>query len=295
MADYNIKDLEKLSGILAHTIRIWEKRYNIFSPDRTDTNRRRYSDSDLRKIINISILNRNGFKISKIAAFSESEIEEKVAFLSADAKQTNTQIESLIIAMIELDERRFNDILTRTVMSEGLESTFDDIVFPFLKRIGTLWTTGSIYPAQEHFVSNILRQKLIAAIDSQFKEITVGRKKILFFLPENELHELGLLYLNYLAVKGGHEVLYLGQLTPFESVEYATEAWNPSVIVTGTLTSFANINENDFVMKMARSFKGKTIVLTGLLATIKNLKAKSNIYQISNAREFIDILNTPSE
>lgn len=295
MADYNIKDLEKLSGILAHTIRIWEKRYNLFSPDRTPTNRRKYSDNDLRRIINISILNRNGFKISKIAALNDSEIEEKVAYLSTDTSQTGTQIESLIIAMIELDERRFNDVITRSVLSMGLENTFENIVFPFLKRTGTLWITGSISPTQEHFVSNIIRQKLIAAIDSQFHELNQDSKKVLFFLPENELHELGLLYLTYLAHKGGHNVLYLGQLTPFESVEYAVEAWDPSLIVTGTLTSFANIDEHDFISKLGSSFRDKTIVLTGLLASVKDIRLKSNVYQISAASEFVDILSAPSK
>lgn len=116
---------------------------------------------------------------------------------------------------------------------------------------------------------------------------------MLFFLPENELHELGLLYLTYLAHKSGHNVLYLGQLTPFESVEYAVEAWTPSVIVTGTLTSFANIDEHDFITKLVRSFRDKTIVLTGLLASVKDIRLKSNVYQITAASEFVDILNTP--
>jgi len=155
LVEYTIKDLEKLSGIRAHTIRIWEKRYGILSPGRTNTNRRRYNDDDLRKLINISILNRSGFKISKIASMSFREIEDKVSFIFQDVNQTDTQIESLMIAMINLDELSFNELINRSILNRGFEDTFTGIVFPFLKRVGVLWVTGSITPAQEHFVSNL--------------------------------------------------------------------------------------------------------------------------------------------
>lgn len=295
MADYNIRDLEKLSGIMAHTIRIWEKRYKIFNPDRTDTNRRRYSDDDLRRIINIAILNRNGFKISKIAQLSSREIDEKVAYLAKDIKQTDTQIDSLIIAMTELDERRFTDVLNRSIISKGFEETYDDTVFPFLRKVGVLWSTGSVLPAQEHFISNLVRQKLIAAIDSLSIEKNDDSKKILFFLPENELHELGLLYYKYLADKLGHQSLYLGQLTPLGSVEYTINTWLPHIIVTGTLSAFSNIDNSDFIAKLTRIAGNTTVVLAGDLGSGEINGGGRRIVAVKNSSDFLKIISEKSK
>ncbi len=153
MENYSIKDLEKLSGIKAHTIRVWERRFRILQQHRTETNRRRYGDSELRRIINIAILNRNGYKISKIAQFTSKEIEEKAAFLSKLPSQPDTQVDSLIVAMIEKNEKEINELLIRNSINMGVEETFTDLVFPFLQRIGIMWHTGL-----QKLVQNILSQ-----------------------------------------------------------------------------------------------------------------------------------------
>jgi DNA-binding transcriptional MerR regulator len=291
MAEYTIKDLEILSGILAHTLRIWEKRYGIIKPSRTDTNRRRYDDSDLKKIINVSILNRNGLKISKIASLTDEEIKKGVEDISRDISKWETQIDALVVAMLELDEKTFNDLLSRLIVSTGFENTFTNIVFPFLKKSGVLWQTGSVNPAQEHFISNIIRQKIISSIDGQNLPEVAGGKKVLMYLPEKELHEIGLLFYSYLAKQNGHEVLYLGQLTPFESVVYSDRVWNADIIVTGTLSSLGGA-DSDYVSKISEVFKEKKVILTGQMAELAARQRNTNIYTVKSSEEFLSILNS---
>jgi DNA-binding transcriptional MerR regulator len=160
MADYSIKDLEKVTGIKAHTIRIWEKRYAIVQPSRSDTNIRSYSDEDLKKLLNISLLNRNGMKISKLAKLSNSELQNKVMDLAEKPEDSDTKIEALLMAMIDLNEEDFQLTLNAAIDKFGFEKAFLNVVRPFLNKAGILWITGTINPAQEHFVSNMIRQKI---------------------------------------------------------------------------------------------------------------------------------------
>ena len=161
MDRYTLADLEKLTGIMAGTIRIWERRYRIIKPHRTDTNRRWYDDDDLKRIINIAILNRSGLKISKIASLTGPEIAGMVASLTRESPDTETQIDSMIVAMTEFNENAINDILMRSIINTEFEVTFENIVFPFLRRVGVMWHTGSVDIGAEHFVSNIFRKRLI--------------------------------------------------------------------------------------------------------------------------------------
>lgn len=292
MREYTIKDLEKLSGIKAHTIRIWEKRYGIVDPDRTNTNRRRYTDDELRKLINISILNRNGFKISKIALMSLREIEDKVSFISQDVNQTDTQIESLIIAMVNLDEISFNELINRSILNNGFEDTFTRIIFPFLERVGMLWVTGSITPAQEHFVSNLIRQKLISNIDTQTSRRKDKRKRVLFFLPENELHEISLLFYTYITRKNGHEVLYLGTQTPMDSIKKSFKIWPADIIITGTLSEFSGVQKEQYLKKLSETFSDKVIIVGGTLAGDIQGKLPFNIFKVTDKDEFISLINS---
>jgi len=290
MGQYTIRDLEKLSGIKAHTIRIWEKRYGIIRPDRSDTNRRKYTDSDLRKLINISILNRNGFKISKIASMSFPEIEDKVSFISKDVNQSDTQIETLLISMFNFDETSFSEQINRSIISLGFENTFNRIVFPFLKRVGVLWVTGTITPAQEHFISNLIRQKLISNIDALVSKKREDIKRILFFLPENELHEIGLLFFMYIARKNGHKVLCLGSQTPLMSVVEAFKQWPADIIVTGTLSEFSGVQKEEYLKKLSELFSKQVVIISGTLALDIQGHLPRNIKPAHNADEFIRLI-----
>jgi DNA-binding transcriptional MerR regulator len=275
MGRYTLNDLERLTGIKADTIRIWEQRYRLTTAHRTTTNRRWYSDEDLRRLINISTLNRSGVKISEIAAIPPEELELRTADLIKNDTGSDTLTDSLVVAMTRLDEAAVNEILLRSVISRGLNDTFTSVVFPFLHKVGVMWHTGFINVGDEHFISNIFRRKLIAAFDNLSPAIKPGSKRILLFLPENEYHEIGLLYYAYIVRNLGHQVLYLGQSTPLNVAFDVSEIWNPDIIITGALSGISVTEPDDFIMKAVKTFAGKKILFAGLLAeTAANKKIR---------------------
>lgn len=226
MATYSIRDLENISGIKAHTLRIWEQRYDILQPKRTDTNIRFYDDEDLRLLLSISMLNCNGWKISTIAKMSREEIHTACHNLHTVCDEYAHMINLLSLSMIELDEERFEETVTGCIRKYGMEEAMVLVIHPFFERVGMLWQTGTINPSQEHFVSNLMRQKLIVAIDSLPHPQGDNLRKYALFLPEHELHELGLLFAGYMLRARGNKVIYLGQSVPEEDLDaiYATYA-----------------------------------------------------------------------
>ena len=280
---YSIKDLDKLSGIKAHTIRVWERRYSIVKPQRTGTNRRRYDDDDLRRIINISILRRNGFKISAIAGFSPSEIEQKVSFLSKDLFSPDTQIDSLVVSMIDRNEKGVNDLLMRSMMNRGMEETMTAVVFPFMRRIGIMWQTGSADIGSEHYITNIFRQKLIASIDALSPVQKPKRKKVILFLPENEFHEIGLLFFHYLIRKMGHETIYLGQSTPLFAVEHVNNGWEADLIITGLMSGLPEVSRDDYLKRLSASFPKQRILVAGILAETAVKVKNNNVFPLRSS------------
>ena len=218
MAKYSIKDLEHLSGIKAHTLRIWEQRYNLINPKRTDTNIRYYDQNDLKLVLNVSLLKENGFKISKIADMSTEEMFEEVKRVSEKTTSFADQIYALTLAMIDLDEQRFEKIISTNTLKIGFERTMMNVISPFLSKIGIMWITDSINPAQEHFISNLIRQKLMVAIDGQYPTLDDNAKRYMLFLPDGELHELSLLFANYLIRARHNKVIYLGQSMPMKYI-----------------------------------------------------------------------------
>lgn len=237
-ASYSISDLERLSGIKAHTIRIWEKRYSIFTPYRTDTNIRYYSDDDLRKLLNISILNKSGHKISELGNMSDYEILAKVS--STVSVEANSREEKLLISLLEMDEPLFHRVFKSWDKEFGFESTISDIIFPFFERIGIMWQCGTINPAQEHFFSNLIRGKLIAETERINLKLNKDAVSIVLFLPEGEQHEIALLFYNYMFRKRGYKTVYLGQSVPFSSLERIYQLTKPFAVITGITTSVLN-------------------------------------------------------
>ncbi|MCK5506227.1 MAG: MerR family transcriptional regulator [Thermodesulfovibrionia bacterium] len=263
MAQYSIKDLERLSGIKAHTIRIWEKRYELVQPGRTSTNIRLYSDSDLKRILNVSVLNRNGIKISRIAGMDESEINEKVTIISRDSSDYDSLIENLVVAMVDLDDRKVEKLLSKSFIQVGFEECILKIAYPFLGRIGTLWQTGAINPAQEHFISNLIRQKLIVGIDSLIPVENSVPKHFLLFLPEGELHELGLLFYSYLLQKRGHRVTYLGQWVPLKEMVEASSSLDIGYLLTSITSVHSGEELTTYLDSLSGSYPEKTIFISG--------------------------------
>ncbi|MFC2101033.1 MerR family transcriptional regulator [Bacteroidota bacterium] len=291
MAAYSIRDLEVLTGIKAHTIRIWEKRYCIMEPQRTDSNIRYYTDLDLKWLLNISLLYRHGLKISNIACMNIEEINDKIMEFTRNPLNENNQIDSLIIAMINLNEIQFEEALSKSTNTIGFEETVVKILYPFLIRIGILWQINSINPAQEHFVSNIIRQKLIVAIHGLKTNQRKNGKKFILFMPEGELHELGMLFNYYLIKNSGHEVIYLGQSVPFNDLIEVTKIREHHYLLTSITSGLSENELKSYINKLSLQFPKKKILVSGPLITEYNFPISRNIVKILSITDFKRILD----
>ena len=285
---YSIKDLEQLTGIKAHTIRIWEKRYQLISPERTSTNIRYYTDNDLKKLLNVSILNRNGIKISNIVTMNNDEINDRIIDISESNYDSDNQIEQLIISMIDLDETRFDRVLSSSVIKLGFDDTVVKVLYPFFEKIGLLWQIGTVYPAQEHFVSNLVRQKLIIAIDGQSGSHKPDAKTFMMFLPSNEWHELGLLFYSYLVKKSGFRVLYLGQSVPFEDLLEVKNKHQIDYLFTSITTPVTQKKYTEYVQQLSMAFTENTIFITGYQANEFNIILPDNVRKIASPEQFLN-------
>jgi len=290
---YSIKDLEHLSGIKAHTLRIWEHRYNILKPQRTDTNIRFYDDDDLKLILNISLLNDNGYRISQIAKMSYEQLNSEVITLTERTYQYPDQIQALTIAMVDMDEERFEKILGTNILQHGFEKTMLHVIFPFLIRIGHLWQTGSVNPAQEHFITFLIRQKIIVAIDGQTHRNDANAKKFMLFLPEGELHEVSLLFSNYLIRARGHKCIYLGQSLPIDDVATAYNMLKPDFLLCISTTTPGQSEIQDYLNTLGKLFPEAGILLTGYQVVGQDLQLSTNMQIMTSVEmltNFIDAI-----
>lgn len=276
MSSYSIRDLEQLSGIKAHTLRIWEQRYNIIQPKRTDTNIRLYDDQDLKLVLNISLLKDHGYKISEISKLSLEDMNKEVMQISDRKLNYPDQIHALTISMIDIDEERFEKIISTNFLQFGFENTMINIIYPFLSRIGTLWITGSIGPAQEHFITNMIRQKIIVAIDGQVVKLKPDSKKFLLYLPEGELHEMSLLFANYIIRSRHHKVIYLGQTLPFNDLVFAFDVHKPDCIFTCITSAPSNEEVQPYVTRLCKQFPDTKIIMTGFQIVGQDIQIESN-------------------
>ena len=216
---FSIRDLENLSGIKAHTIRIWEKRYGLLSPERTSTNIRTYSLASLQKLLNITLLYKNGYKISKIAKIPEIDIPVVVREIVAKNSTKNHAINAFKLSMINFDPSLFQNTYNNLLSEKSFRDIFWEYFIPLLSELGLLWQTDTISPAHEHFISNLIKQKIYTSTEKlQLMEPTQHDKIFVLFLPENEIHEIGLLFINYEILLRGYKTIYLGQTMPLESL-----------------------------------------------------------------------------
>ncbi len=290
MAHYSIKDLEKLTGIKAHTLRIWEKRYNLLEPKRTTTNIRFYDDEDLKRILNVALLNRNGIKISRIAEFNEGEISDRISDLAKHHPETENQVDNLVMSMIELDEKRFGKVLSSSTHQRGFEDTVLHLIYPFFEKIGLLWQTGVVNPAQEHFVSNLIRQKLIAAIDKLVENDRPDSHRFIMFLPEGELHEITLLFYYYIAKKRGLKVVYLGQSVPFKDLASVAQIKPCDYILTAFSSTFSGIDINEYLNQLSASFPNQRVFFSTFDYENMSRRFPENTTRIKNAFHFTEII-----
>jgi DNA-binding transcriptional MerR regulator len=294
MSNYSIKDLEHLSGIKAHTLRIWEQRYDFIKPKRTDTNIRFYDDDDLKLIMNISLLKDNGHKISRISSMPLEELQAEVRKLMESKLSFSDQIQALTITMLELDEDRFEKIISTNILQIGFERTMMNIIYPFFQKIGILWQTGSINPAQEHFISNLIRQKIIVAIDGQMVSNTYNSKYVLF-LPEEELHEISLLFSYYIIKSRNNKVVYLGQNVPYSDLRMVYEIHKPQVIVTVFTKTPDGVSTTDYIEKLAADFPDASILLSGQQVVGEDIQCPRNVQVLNKLQDLIEFVEERSE
>lgn len=256
---FSIKDLENLSGIKAHTIRIWEKRYNILEPMRTNTNIRLYDIENLQKLLNITLLHSHGYKISKISKFPPDKIPQLVREIISDKSAKNHAINAFKMAMMNFDQTLFFNTYNTLLSEKSFKEVFTEIFIPLMNEIGLLWQTGTISPSHEHFITYLIRQKLLSNIEKlQLLEPANKDKVFILYLPHNEIHELGLIYLNYEILFHGYKTIYLGQSIPMENLKDFTKHFDAVVFAT-YWTVFPEIEEtSNYIKKIQENILDNT-------------------------------------
>jgi DNA-binding transcriptional MerR regulator len=285
MTFYSIKDLEYLSGIKAHTIRIWEKRYHLLSPIRSDTNIRSYSDDDVRKILNVAMLIKNGYKISNIASFESEKLHSEVLRINRNLVDPEENIDQLLYYTVNLDTFGFEDLLDKIIVDFGFSKTIQQVVFPLFQRIGVLWQAGSIFAAHEHFISILIRNRLIRETGNH--KCKESAKSVLFFLRENELHEMGLLFFNFLAAEAGFHCVYLGQSLPFGDLANLLINSRFDYICTSFINAIEKPELEQYLANLSLVFNSDKILIAGRQIAIHKPKLPSNVVIIKTPDDFV--------
>ena len=232
-SNFSIKDLENLSGIKAHTIRIWEKRYNLFQPNRTDTNIRCYDIENLQKLLNVTFLYNNGYKISKISQLGEDKIPGVVRNLVSEQSDNGHVLNSFKMSMMNFDQALFLKTYNALLKEKSFREIFYEDFIPFLNEVGLLWQTDTITPSHEHFICALIKQKILVNTEKlQLSTPTNTSKTFVLYLPDNEIHELGLMFLNYEILSKGYQAIFLGQSIPTFSLKDLLPLYDNIVFVS---------------------------------------------------------------
>lgn len=290
MVVYSINDIEKISGVKAHTLRIWEKRYGIIQPKRTESNIRYFLDNDLRHVLNIALLNKNGIKISKIAKMPADEILKMAAELSAVHSQHEDQLDSLTLSLLELNELKFNRIVESYIDQRGFEATMLEIIYPLLDKLGVMWITGSINGAHERFVRAYIRLKIIAAID----KLAVSQQEneaFLIFLPRNEDQELSILFSHYLIKRRGFKIINLGLNTSLDHIQDACKICEPDFLFTIINEGNLGMDLKSYIDQLGTASQGGKILVSGIQVARHHLKTNNNINVLSGFTELTNYLD----
>ncbi len=296
MAIYSISDLEKLSGIKSHTIRIWEQRYGILRPKRTDTNIRFYEDDDLQQLLNVALLNRHGFRISKIAGMSKEDLAEQVSHVSNFKFDMDAQIDVLTLSVIEMDEIKFSRIFDNHVEQLGFERAMLEVVYPFMEKLSLLWLTGSIKPVQENFITQLIRNKLIAAIEKE--PLVTDRKalKFILYLPKDEQQELSILFMQLLIKRRGFRVINLGGNLALVDLKDACQIHQPDYVFTVLSETFNREPLQRYLDNLRAAVPNSHLLLTGYLMASQhtaNLEKTTILPSLDDTLKFLENLRTP--
>jgi DNA-binding transcriptional MerR regulator len=285
MAVYTINDIEKLSGVKAHTIRIWEKRYNFLPHRRTDTNIRFYQDEDLELILNIAHLNRNGLKISKIANLSPDEIKQKVASSCDVDLVFDQQIDGLMLSMFELNEFKFLKILNHKIKEFGFEYTIDKYIYPLLDKLSVMWIAGSVKGVHESFINNIIKRKLIIEIDKIKADYNPNATKFFIYLPEYEAHEMSMLYSYYILKSHGANTLYVGSQLSLQDVKDAVEIFKPDFIFTLFNDSYSESPLQPYLDNLEKIANGSKILISGYQTLQQKINTTDSLHILKSLDE----------
>lgn len=295
MSTYSIKDLERISNQKAHTIRIWEQRYGLLEPERTDTNIRYYNDDQLKKLLNVCTLINKGMKISHISRLTRKEIADQIDLIIAESFQGDIQVETILnqamTAIATYDGTLFDQLFNNSVKRLGLKKTYVQIIYPLLVRTGLMWIKDDLFPSQEHFLSNLVRQKLFAAIDSLPHPENSDQTWILF-LNEEEDHEIGLLFANYVLREYGKKAIYLGARVPYKDLLSVILQCKPTHLYSFFVKNQHQTELELLINNLTNDFKDCTICISGGDEKIQKLVAKKNVVRITTIEELIDMLKT---
>ena len=283
---YFIRDIENLTGIKAYTLRVWEQRYDLLETKRTDTNIRYYDDQDLRFLISVGILNSNGLKISKIAKMTKDEVQLQARVFSEGQIKNEGVMQSLGEAMMRFNEPEFMRILNGYVTSSGMESTMFDIIFPFLKHLGVLWLDGTVTVAHEHFVTNLIRHQLYAAIGQLNVLKSANAKKYILFVPNAESHSLSIVFAEYMLRVRGQVVFSLGDAVPLDELHVIIKEVKPDVLFSSMTNSNTNLIPEAYARTLSNNWPKLNILLTGNYVVGKKLTLPNNVFVVSDREDF---------
>ena len=290
---FSISQLEQYSGIKSHTIRVWEQRYNALTPTRSKGNTRYYDNTQLRRLLNIVSLMESGFKISELCAMPDNRLFKLLdAELQSTLVKENTNeyfVSQLIAASITFDEVHFEKIFSNCVLRLGMRNTFTQVIYPLLKRMGLMWSANTLSPAYEHFCSNLICQKLFSAIDA-LPPHKSSQNSWLLFLPENEFHEIGLLFSYYILRQAGNKVIYLGSNLPFNTLRSAVDETNPSHLFFFFVHQDRIEDSQDYMNMLKNNFPKLHILVSGNEKLISQLKTGNKIHWIKNVEDLEDQL-----
>jgi DNA-binding transcriptional MerR regulator len=284
---FTIKDLEQLSGIKAHTIRIWEQRYSFLRPKRTQTNIRSYSGDELKMVLNIALLNKYGYKISSIDKMGPEELKGKVMSLSEDQAAQEQRVNDLIAYMLDMDLDAFEAVIDTYISTFGVEKAINRLIFPYLERVGILWLANHIHPAQEHLVTNIIRQKLIIGIETVVMPAGIEKMGLLF-LPAGEYHELGLLFMQYLLKSKGVKVWYLGSNVTGADLAYVANVRRPDFIYTHLSTLPGHFSLEKFLTRLTGHTGTIPVIVSGHITSHYKKKTPDQVYLKKNMAEVME-------
>ncbi|MGN6569674.1 MAG: MerR family transcriptional regulator [Flavipsychrobacter sp.] len=288
MNRFSIKDIENLTGVKAHTIRIWEQRYGILQPKRTPTNIRYYDALDLKLALRIALLNKFGYKISSIHKMDEHSMNQLIDKISDEDFKLHLLVNELLECTLSMDMDHFEELMSMYLKKNGLELTVESLIFEFLEKIGLMWLTDRIFPAQEHLISNVIYRKLALAIENLPPKPQGQKTSVLLFLPEGEIHDISLLYAYYILLKYGKDPIYLGPNSPIKEVEFVYQAKKPDYLYTHLTSVAEDFDGKKYLQKLCITFPDAQIITSGNM--IKSLKTNQFpnvkfLYNLAEAKE----------